>query len=69
VTPSRDAQGLGLAADAVRYLRALLRRSVRPLDHIPFQHFVDNEKYIHILFKPKIIPEITIQLILTQNYK
>jgi len=34
VTPSRDAQGLGLTADAARYLRALLRRSVGPLGHI-----------------------------------
>jgi hypothetical protein len=33
VTPSRDAQGLGLTADAVRYLRALLRRSVGSLGH------------------------------------
>ena len=34
VTPSRDAQGLGLTADAVRYLRALLRHSLGPLGHI-----------------------------------
>ena len=34
MTRSRDAQGLGLTADAVRYLRALLRRSLGPLGHI-----------------------------------
>jgi hypothetical protein len=31
VTRSHDAQGLGLTADAVRYLRALLRCSLGPL--------------------------------------
>ena len=31
VTHSHDAQGLGLTASAVRYLRALLRRSLGPL--------------------------------------
>jgi hypothetical protein len=35
VTRSRDAQGLGLTADAVRYLRALLRRPLGALAQIP----------------------------------
>jgi len=34
VTRSHDAQGLGLTADAVRYLRTLLRRSLGPLGHV-----------------------------------
>ena len=35
VTRSRDAQGLGLTADAPRYLRTLLRRSLGVLALIP----------------------------------
>ena len=34
VTHSHDAQGLGLTADAVRYLRTLLRRSLGPLGRV-----------------------------------
>ena len=34
VTRSHDAQGLGLTADAVRYLRALLRCSLGPLGRV-----------------------------------
>ena len=34
VTHSHDAQGLGLTADAVRYLRALLRCSLGPLGRV-----------------------------------
>ena len=35
VTRSRDAQGLGLTADAARYLRALLRRPLGALAPVP----------------------------------
>ncbi|GAB6286877.1 MAG: hypothetical protein STSR0009_30800 [Methanoregula sp.] len=35
MTRSRDAQGLGLTAEAVRYLRALLRRPLGALALIP----------------------------------
>jgi hypothetical protein len=34
VTRSHTHQGLGLAADAAHYLRALKRRSIGPLGHI-----------------------------------
>ena len=34
VTRSHDAQGLGLTADAARYLRALLRCSLGPLGRV-----------------------------------
>jgi hypothetical protein len=34
VTRSHDAQGLGLTADASRYLRALLRCSLGPLGRV-----------------------------------